>query len=181
MTAPFFRSPVSAARIVCGSQPVASIIGCRSPDVAGVSGEFAEQTDQQRLKLPATMATSVGAYGISVFAAVIFFFGGAAHRSYPVIDAAGRLHGLASRSGALRWQIDGDLNDVFLADALSDPMQPFAFRHSPIGEVADQRVATDIGQIPIVDEVTVQVVGILSRHDLLKARAATRRTELERV
>jgi CBS domain-containing protein len=117
---------------------------------------------------------------MKIGAAVAFFAQGAAHRSYPVIDPAGRLLGLASRSDALRWQVEGDLNDVSLAEALSDPLQPYAFRHAPIGEVADLMVETGVGRVPIVDEATGRVVGILSRHDLLKARTATRRTELER-
>jgi len=109
--------------------------------------------------------------------AVDFFSETANHRSYPVIDRAGRLLGLASRSDALRWQVEGDLFETSLADALSDASQPFAYPHSTIGEVADLMVETGIGRIPIVDGGTGQVVGILSRHDLLKARSASRRAE----
>ncbi|MBC9033796.1 chloride channel protein [Sphingomonas sp. JC676] len=113
-------------------------------------------------------------------AAVAFFADSAVHRSYPVIDGEGRLLGLVSRSDALRWQVEGTLQDVLLAEALSDPMQPFAYGQSPIGEVADMMVETGIGRIPIVDEDTAKVIGILSRHDLLKARSALKRAEMER-
>ena len=73
------------------------------------------------------------------------------HRSYPVVDDGGRLLGLVSRSDALRWQVEGDLREASLAEALSDASQPFAYPHSPIGEVADLMVETGIGRIPIVD------------------------------
>jgi H+/Cl- antiporter ClcA len=113
-------------------------------------------------------------------AAVAFFTDCATHRSYPVIDGEGRLLGLVSRSDALRWQVEGAQYDVPLAEVLSDPLQPFAYGGSPIGEVADLMVETGIGRIPIVDDETEKVIGILSRHDLLKARSARMRAELDR-
>ena len=117
---------------------------------------------------------------MSIPAAVEFFGERATHRSYPVVDKSGRLLALVSRSDALRWQVEGDRDRTTLAEALSDASQPFAFAHSPIGEVADLMVDTGIGRIPIVDAETRRVVGILSRHDLLKARSAGRRAELGR-
>jgi CIC family chloride channel protein len=117
---------------------------------------------------------------MSIRQAVEYFSDVAVHRSYPVIDANGRLLALVSRSDALRWQVEGELREASLADALSDVSQPFAYPHSPIGEVADLMVETGVGRIPIVDPDTAQVVGILSRHDLLKARSAGRRAEHER-
>ena len=41
-------------------------------------------------------------------------------------------------------------------------------------------VETGIGRIPIVEEQGNRVIGILSRHDLLKARKLTRGAELDR-
>jgi CBS domain-containing protein len=46
--------------------------------------------------------------------------------------------------------------------------------------VADIMVETGIGRIPIIDEENGKVVGILSRHDLLKVRSARKRAELDR-
>lgn len=117
---------------------------------------------------------------MSVRETVDYFSDAATHRSYPVIDAEGRLLALVSRSDALRWQVEGELREASLADVLSDVSQPFAYPHSPIGEVADLMVETGVGRIPIVDPDTAQVVGILSRHDLLKARGTGRRAEHER-
>jgi CBS domain-containing protein len=111
---------------------------------------------------------------------VAFFADHATHRSYPVVDKDDRLLGLVSRSDALRWQVEGGQLDIPLADTLSDASQPMAYRHSPIGEVADLMVETGIGRVPIVDPAGGKVVGILSRHDLLKARGERRRAEFER-
>jgi CIC family chloride channel protein len=117
---------------------------------------------------------------MSIDDAVRFFGEEATHRSYPVVDGNGHLLGVVSRSDALRWQVEGERENVSLAEAISDPAQPFAYRDAPIGEVADQMVETGIGRIPILDHETNRVVGILTRHDLLKARRAKMRSELER-
>lgn len=111
---------------------------------------------------------------------VAFFADHATHRSYPVVGKGDRLLGLVSRSDALRWQVDRSQLDTPLAEILSDASQPMAYRHSPIGEVADLMVETGIGRVPIVDPDSGAVVGILSRHDLLKARGARRRAEFDR-
>jgi CBS domain-containing protein len=88
--------------------------------------------------------------------------------------------GFASRSDALRWQVEEPDPAQPLAEALSDASQPFAYPDTPIGEVADLMVEAGIGRIPIVDPDSGKVVGILSRHDLLKARSARRQSEVER-
>ncbi|UIJ46096.1 chloride channel protein [Sphingomonas cannabina] len=134
------------------------------------------QAEQIMTPEPATLPGAM-----SVRDAATFFTERAEHRSYPVVDAEGRLIGLASRSDALRWQVDGGNLQAPIADVLSDASQPFAFRHTPIGEVADLMVETGVGRIPIVEGEDRRVVGILSRHDLLKARSVRRRAELERV
>ncbi|MFA6112540.1 MAG: chloride channel protein [Sphingomonas sp.] len=109
-----------------------------------------------------------------------FFADQATHRSYPVVDEDGRLLGLASRSDALRWHVEGGPIDATLGGALSDASQPVAWPDSPIGDVADLMVDTGVGRIPIVDQTSGRVVGILSRHDLLKARSVRREAELDR-
>ena len=112
--------------------------------------------------------------------AIAHFSDIAAHRSYPVVGENGRLLGMVSRSDALRWQIEGELADISLADAVSDSSQPVAHPHSPIGAVADLMVESGIGRIPIVEIGTDRVLGILSRHDLLKIRSVRKRSEIDR-
>lgn len=117
---------------------------------------------------------------LSVKEAIALFADGAKHRSYPVVDPDGRLLGLVSRSDALHWQVGRAPAEATLAEALSDASQPFALTRDPIGSVADLMVESGIGRVPILDPETLRVVGILSRHDLLKARHLRQRTELER-
>ena len=109
-----------------------------------------------------------------------FFTEKAVHRSYPVVDADGRLVGLASRSDALRWKIGAFDEEVTLAETLSDASQTVAYPETPCGAIADLIVETGVARVPIVDPETHKVVGILSRQDLLKARRAQRTSETRR-
>ena len=86
----------------------------------------------------------------------------------------------AAKSDALRWQVEGELPETSLADALSDASQRVAYPTSLIGEVADLMVESGIGRIPIVEVDSDRVLGILSRHDLLKVRGAYKRAEVDR-
>jgi H+/Cl- antiporter ClcA len=133
------------------------------------------QADQIMTTDPATLNGDM-----AVPDAATFFGTTATHRSYPVVDGEQRLLGMVSRSDALRWQVEGANHDASLRDAVSDASQPFAYRASPIGDVADLMVETGIGRIPIVDEESLKVIGILTRHDLLKARIAQSRAENDR-
>lgn len=99
-----------------------------------------------------------------------FFKTEAHHRSYPVVAEDGTLTGLVSRSDALRWQVDSIPAGATLADTLSDSSQPCGSPHDPLSRIADLMIETGVGRIPIVDPATKQVVGILTRHDLLKVR-----------
>jgi len=123
------------------------------------------QADHIMTRDPETLPGNTG-----IAQTIAFFAGPAKHRSYPVVDDAGRLLGLVSRADVLRWSVEGGPQDGSLAETLSDPSQPFATPQTRVGMVADLMVETGIGRIPIVDPTSHQVVGILSRHDLLKAR-----------
>jgi H+/Cl- antiporter ClcA/CBS domain-containing protein len=105
-----------------------------------------------------------------------FFAEEASHRSYPVVDARGRLLGLVSRSDALEWKVGGR-GDGQLGDTLSDASTRFAFRETPCGEVADMMVETGVGRVPIIEHQDRRVVGIISRQDLLKVRTRQKSVE----
>lgn len=117
---------------------------------------------------------------MSIKDAVAYFANDATHRTYPVVDEGGRLVAMVSRADALRWQVEGELPDTSIGEALSDSSQPTAYPHSPIGGVADLMVESGVGRIPIFEVGTNRVVGILSRHDLLKVRSARKRAEIDR-
>jgi chloride channel protein, CIC family len=112
--------------------------------------------------------------------AVRFFAEEADHRSYPVVDPAGHLLGLVSRTDALTWKVNGQ-SEGRLADALSDASIEFAFPETPCGEVADIMVESGIGRVPIVDHQDRRVVGIISRQDLLKVRSRQKSGETRKV
>ena len=133
------------------------------------------QAEEIMTRKPATLTGDM-----PVNEALAFFHAGARHRSYPVIDHEGRLLGLVSRSDALRWQGIQIADNATLAESLSDSSQPFAYPQTLIGEVADLIVETGIGRVPIIDPVTRQVIGIVSRQDLLKARSTRRAAETRR-
>ncbi|ABQ69505.1 CBS domain containing protein [Rhizorhabdus wittichii RW1] len=133
------------------------------------------QASQIMTRDPATLPGTM-----TIAAAVGFFATEAIHRSYPVVDAQGRLLGLVSRTDALRWQVDRVDDRTPLADAVSDAAQPVAHPDTPSGVVADLIVDSGIGRIPIIDPDTRQVLGILSRQDLLKTRNASRQAEVRR-
>jgi H+/Cl- antiporter ClcA/CBS domain-containing protein len=114
---------------------------------------------------------------LAINATIAFFTQEAAHRSYPVVDEEGRLIGLVSRSDALRWQTTGVPHHTTLAEALSDTSQPHGAPQDPIGRIADLMVDSGIGRIPIVDPQNSHIVGILTRHDLLKVRHVHHQSE----
>ncbi|WP_421850223.1 chloride channel protein [Novosphingobium sp.] len=112
--------------------------------------------------------------------ALAFFTSGAKYRSYPVVDVDHRLIGLVSRADALRWQVDHSAAEISLAEVISDAAQPVAYSDTPSGVVADLIIETGIGRIPIVDHLSHRVIGLVSRQDLLKARASSRQAETDR-
>ena len=125
---------------------------------------------------PATLAGTM-----SLAQAVDFFRDEALHRSYPVVDEGGRVLGLVSRTDALRWQQEGGGRlEAQLADVLSDASTLVAYPETPCGEVADMMVDSGTGRVPIVDPQSRQVVGILSRQDLLKVRSTQQSGEIAR-
>ncbi|CDO38899.1 CBS domain containing protein (fragment) [Novosphingobium sp. KN65.2] len=133
------------------------------------------QADQLMTRAPHTLPGS-----LTIAEAVAFFVSEARYRSYPVIDAHGRLLGMVSRADALRWQSEGTLAPATLADTVSDAAQPVAYPDTTGGIVADLIIETGIGRIPVVERQTHKVMGIVSRQDLLKARNANRLAEIER-
>jgi len=132
------------------------------------------QAEQVMTRAPETLS------GTTSVADVMIFFATAKHRSYPVVDAQGRLVGLVSRSDVLRWQVEGSADHATLTEVLSDASQPFGLPQDPVSRIADMMVATGIGRVPILDPATGHVTGIVARQDLLKIRNLHRGVEYER-
>lgn len=84
------------------------------------------------------------------------------------MDADGILLGRVSRSDALPWRVSRTPDQATLAKVLSDASQPHGTPQEPISRIADVMVDTGLGRIPIVEPSSGRVIGILTRHDLLK-------------
>jgi CBS domain-containing protein len=117
---------------------------------------------------------------MTIAAAIAFFGSEARHRSYPVVDGNGLLQGLVSRSDVLGWRLGAFEDNISLAEVLGDVSQPHANPRDPVARVADLMVETGVGRIPVVGPASGKVVGILTRHDLLKIRHVHRGSEVTR-
>jgi H+/Cl- antiporter ClcA/CBS domain-containing protein len=129
------------------------------------------QVEQIMVRCPETLPATM-----TIGQAIGFFATDARYRSYPLVDERGCLLGMVSRGDALRWRTEGGDAGTQLGDAVSDAAQPVAYPDTPSGVVADLIVATGIGRVPVVDRER-QVVGLVTRQDLLKARHMGRQAE----
>lgn len=102
------------------------------------------------------------------------------HQSYPVIDADGRLVGLASRSDALEWQETETAADETIGERISDPSLPIVPPDVPVARALDLMLSTDQGRLPVTDPATGKLLGLLTRKDLLQVRATVARIEGDR-
>ncbi len=102
------------------------------------------------------------------------------HRLYPVVDTAGCLVGLVSRADALRWATEGLHHEECLGERISDASLPVLHPEDVTAHAIDLMVATDLGRLPVIDPVSRVLVGLVTRKDLMRVRAAVSRGENER-
>jgi len=102
------------------------------------------------------------------------------HRIYPVVDTFGRPVGLVSRADALLWKIEGGHDDERLEERISDASVAVVHPGDVVIHAVDLMLATDQGRLPVTDEETGKLVGILTRKDLLQVRASVRKEESEK-
>jgi CBS domain-containing protein len=121
---------------------------------------------------------------ISIEQAIAFFMaaeGPKRHKSYPVVNADGKLVGIVSRADILRWSREGwDGNVNTLADAQRDAGIFAAYGDELVGHLADRMAVADLGRVPILERGTDRVVGVVARRDLLRVRARVIKEERER-
>ena len=102
------------------------------------------------------------------------------HKSYPLIDADGRVAGMVSRADLLRWSAETAHDDQTLFDRVSDRSLTVGYADEQVSHLADRMVLADIGRVPIVDRETQQLVGLVARKDLLRIRATAKSAEANR-
>ncbi|HEY3815075.1 MAG TPA: chloride channel protein [Caulobacteraceae bacterium] len=109
---------------------------------------------------------------MTVDAAVRFFTSDEhRHKSYPLIDDAGRLKGIVARANVLRWRREGGHEGATLYDVASDADLVVGHPDDLVGALADLMVAADLGRAPVVEHGSDRVVGLVARKDLLKIRS----------
>ncbi|HEX3845596.1 MAG TPA: chloride channel protein [Steroidobacteraceae bacterium] len=102
------------------------------------------------------------------------------HKSYPVVDDAGRVVGMVSRSDVLRWSREGWPKGQTLEE-LAEVGEVFVgYTDELVGHLADRMASADIGRVPVVDRLTGKVNGLVARRDLLRVRAHAARLERDR-
>ncbi len=110
--------------------------------------------------LPATM---------TVKGAIAFFESGMdRHKSYPVVGADGRLAGLISRGDVLRWMRDGASGDEPLGDVALEVAT--AFPDETAAQLADRMAQGRFSRVPIIAREDKKLIGIVTRHELLRVR-----------
>jgi H+/Cl- antiporter ClcA len=103
------------------------------------------------------------------------------HKSYPLIDTDGLVAGVVSRADVLRWRSENPHGDETLFDRVSDRSLTVGYPDEPVSHLADRMVTADVGRVPIVENHTMRLVGLVSRKDLLRIRAAAQSMESSRV
>ena len=102
------------------------------------------------------------------------------YRAYPVLDAAGRPVGLATRADALRWSTEGVEEGTLLGDQVSDASMMMLHPDDVASHAIDAMLSAGRARLAVADPMTGRLVGIITRHDLLQVRAGVVRSERER-
>jgi CIC family chloride channel protein len=100
------------------------------------------------------------------------------HKTYPVVDADGRLVGQVHRSDVLSW-IATRPSATRIGDVLSNRNIVTGSADELVASLADRMVTQDVGRAPIVDAAG-RVVGLVARKDILRVRASVQQLEKDR-
>lgn len=108
-----------------------------------------------------------------------FFSHGASHRAFPVVSASGQLLGLVSRTDILTWVGDGSPREKELGELVRDREVVTAFPEEMAEAIVLRMLSEDAPRIPVIDH-DGQLVGIVSRADMLRVHERTVLTETRR-
>jgi CIC family chloride channel protein len=112
--------------------------------------------------------------------AVAFFTGEQArHRSYPVVDEANRVVGMAHRAEILRWMAEGPHGVETLGETLSAAALLCGHPEETVAHLVERMIERDLGRVPIVDDAG-RLIGLVARKDLLHVHARQRSQETDR-
>ena len=102
------------------------------------------------------------------------------HKSYPVIDASGRVLGMVSRTDALGWMVEGEPAVGLLGEHVAGRALLVGYQDEPVGRLADRMAETQMGRIPILRREDSALVGLVARRDILRVRTAVNSAEKDR-
>ncbi len=102
------------------------------------------------------------------------------HHAYPVLDAGRRPVAIVSRAEVLVWTTEGEDPGVSLGERVSDATLPVIHPGDVVSHALDVMLAEGSGRLAVTDPATGALVGLLTRRDLLRIRAASLRAEGER-
>ncbi|KMO11709.1 chloride channel protein [Methylobacterium indicum] len=102
------------------------------------------------------------------------------HRTYPVVDDAGRPVGLVSRADALLWTTEPEHGGERLDGRVPEDALAVVHPGDVTAHAIELMLATGQGRLPVTDPESGRLVGLLTRKDLLQVRAAFGRAEAER-
>jgi chloride channel protein, CIC family len=102
------------------------------------------------------------------------------HKSYPVIDAHGKVIGMVSRADALCWLGDEDAREKTLRDQVEGQELVVGYDDELAGHLADRMSFTGHGRVPILSRETGALAGLVARRDLLRVRTNVTQHEKER-
>lgn len=92
------------------------------------------------------------------------------HRAYPVTNPQGQFIGLVSRADILEWIGMESPRTQYLYDALKDRTVVIAYPGETVSTVAVRMLAKAAARLPVVDAGSRQLLGIVSRADIMKLR-----------
>jgi H+/Cl- antiporter ClcA len=88
------------------------------------------------------------------------------HQGFPVVTADGQLVGVITRRDVLK----NDAGARTVGDIVTRP-PVVAYAHWSLREAADEMVRHSVGRLPVIERDREEVIGILTRSDLLRAHA----------
>lgn len=91
------------------------------------------------------------------------------HQGYPVVDSAGKLMGIITRSDLADLSLPDEAAEETLADLIGHKLV-VAFPDEPLRRITNRMLAANVGRLPIVaHDQPDRLMGIVTRSDVLKA------------
>lgn len=101
------------------------------------------------------------------------------HKSYPVIDSHQVVVGMVTRADVLKWALDPQSQVASLGELISNEIMT-STADELVGQLADRMAQHDVGRVPVIDNQSRRLIGLVARKDLLRVRAHLRANENSR-